>query len=172
MSSLSSSSHHTRCAACKYLRKSCPSDCIFSPYFPSNNPQRFSFVHKVFGASNVGKMLKRLPVELRGEAADTMHFEATCRIENRVYGCVGIISQLQQQIHHVETELAMTRAEIALFSSTSSCSSNPNPNFSDYAEIIQEPHFQEEYSNLNSFTQSQQNDNNVIGQYDNHFFKF
>ncbi|KAM6554957.1 hypothetical protein CsatB_015719 [Cannabis sativa] len=172
MSSLSSSSHHTRCAACKYLRKSCPSDCIFSPYFPSNNPQRFSFVHKVFGASNVGKMLKRLPVELRGEAADTMHFEATCRIENRVYGCVGIISQLQQQIQHVETELAMTRAEIALFSSTSSCSSNPNPNFSDYAEIIQEPHFQEEYSNLNSFTRSQQIDNNVIGQYDNHFFKF
>ncbi|KAM6555538.1 hypothetical protein CsatB_002557 [Cannabis sativa] len=164
MSSSSSSSHHTRCAACKYLRKSCPLDCIFSPYFPSNNPQRFSFVHKIFGASNVGKMLKRLPVELRSEATDAMHFEAKCRIDNRVYGCVGINSQLQQQILNVETQLAITRAEIALFSSTS-CSSNPNPNFSDYLEIVQELHFQEEYSNLNSFTQSQQND-------DHHFFNF
>lgn len=47
-----------RCAACKQLRRRCPSDCIFLPYFPPNNTQRFSFVHRIYGASNVGKMLQ------------------------------------------------------------------------------------------------------------------
>ncbi|KAL8160259.1 hypothetical protein V2J09_001796 [Rumex salicifolius] len=32
----------TRCSACKYSRKRCPPDCIFSPYFPSNDPQRYA----------------------------------------------------------------------------------------------------------------------------------
>lgn len=48
----------SRCAACKHLRRRCPSDCIFAPYFPSNNPSRFAYVHKIYGASNVGKILQ------------------------------------------------------------------------------------------------------------------
>ncbi|XP_062096554.1 LOB domain-containing protein 24-like isoform X2 [Humulus lupulus] len=148
----------TRCAACKYLRRSCPSDCIFSPYFPSNNPQRFASVHRIFGASNVGKMLQRLPVELRAEAADAIHFEAKCRMEFPVYGCVGIISQLQQQIQNVETQLAITRAEIAFITSNSA----------DINVVQEQPHFQEEYSNLNHFNHSfiQPQNDNIIGQYD------
>jgi len=47
-----------RCAACKNQRRRCPSDCIFSPYFPANDPQRFVSVHKIYGGSNVGKMLQ------------------------------------------------------------------------------------------------------------------
>ncbi|KAK6252813.1 hypothetical protein QUC31_014533 [Theobroma cacao] len=48
-----------RCAACKYLRRKCHSDCVFSPYFPSNNLQRFASIHKIFGASNVAKLLQQ-----------------------------------------------------------------------------------------------------------------
>ncbi|WOH06999.1 hypothetical protein DCAR_0626428 [Daucus carota subsp. sativus] len=102
-----------RCAACKYLRRRCPRDCIFSPYFPPTNPHRFSCVHRIFGASNVGKMLQQLPVELRGEAAETLYYEAQCRMENPVYGCVGIITQLHQQINEAERELARAQAQIA-----------------------------------------------------------
>jgi hypothetical protein len=47
-----------RCAACKYLRRRCHSDCIFSLYFPPNDPQRFASVHKIYGASNVAKILR------------------------------------------------------------------------------------------------------------------
>ncbi|KAK1366966.1 LOB domain-containing protein [Heracleum sosnowskyi] len=102
-----------RCAACKYLRRRCPKDCIFSPYFPPTNPQRFSCVHRIFGASNVGKMLQQLPEHLREEAADTLYYEAQCRIENPVYGCVGIITQLHEQINDAERELARAQAQIA-----------------------------------------------------------
>ncbi|KAF5455350.1 hypothetical protein F2P56_024939 [Juglans regia] len=103
--------------ACKYLRRRCPSHCIFSPYFPPNDPQRFACVHRIYGASNVGKMLQKLPPHLRAQTADTLYTEAKCRIQDPVYGCVGIISHLHQQIHIAESQLAKTQAEIAVLNS-------------------------------------------------------
>ncbi|XP_042515417.1 LOB domain-containing protein 24-like [Macadamia integrifolia] len=109
-------SHSTRCAACKSLRRRCPKDCILAPYFPSNDPQRFASVHKIFGAGNITKILQQLPVHQRAEAADCMSFEATSRIQDPVYGCVGILSQLQQQILITQRELEMTQAQLAFYS--------------------------------------------------------
>ncbi|KAH7557580.1 hypothetical protein ACOSP7_027388 [Xanthoceras sorbifolium] len=106
-----------RCAACKYLRRRCPPDCIFSPYFPSNDPERFACVHRIYGASNVSKMLQQLPVELRGETADSLTFEAQCRIQDPVYGCVGLVYLLQQQIHVAESQLSKAQAEMVVFTS-------------------------------------------------------
>ena len=51
-----------RCAACKYSRRKCHSNCIFYPYFPFNNTQRFACVHRIYGASNVGKMLQVITI--------------------------------------------------------------------------------------------------------------
>lgn len=48
------------CAACKLLRRRCAHDCVFAPYFPADEPHKFASVHKVFGASNVNKMLQVL----------------------------------------------------------------------------------------------------------------
>ncbi|KAK6246216.1 Lateral organ boundary protein [Theobroma cacao] len=106
-----------RCAACRYLRRRCPPDCIFSPYFPSNNPQRFASIHRIYGASNVAKLLQQLPTHLRAEAADSLYFEAQCRVEDPVYGCVGLIFLLQQQIQNAVSQLAKTQAEIAVLKS-------------------------------------------------------
>lgn len=47
----------TPCAACKLLRRKCAEECPFSPYFSPHEPHKFAAVHKVFGASNVSKML-------------------------------------------------------------------------------------------------------------------
>jgi hypothetical protein len=46
------------CASCKLLRRRCTKDCIFAPFFPADDPHKFAIVHKVFGASNVSKMLQ------------------------------------------------------------------------------------------------------------------
>lgn len=47
------------CAACKLLRRRCAAqECVFAPYFPADEPHKFASVHKVFGASNVNKMLQ------------------------------------------------------------------------------------------------------------------
>jgi hypothetical protein len=47
-----------RCAACKYLRRRCAHDCVLAPYFPASHPHRYACVHRVFGASNVARILQ------------------------------------------------------------------------------------------------------------------
>nr|XP_043620266.1 LOB domain-containing protein 24-like [Erigeron canadensis] len=104
----------TRCAACKYFRRRCSSDCIFAPYFPANNPQRFVCVHRIYGANNIGKMFEGFPEQLRGNAIECLCYEAKCRIQDPVYGCVSIISWLHREIHLAQTQLAKAQAQIAL----------------------------------------------------------
>ncbi|KAF4349734.1 hypothetical protein CsatB_001436 [Cannabis sativa] len=100
------------CAACKLLRRRCAQDCVFAPYFPADEPQKFANVHKVFGASNVNKMLQELPVQHRGDAVSSMVYEANARVRDPVYGCVGAISSLQQQIDVLQAQLALAQAEV------------------------------------------------------------
>lgn len=74
-------------------------DCIFAPYFCSEQgPARFAAIHKVFGASNVSKLLLHVPVPDRCEAVVTIAYEAQARIRDPVYGCVAHIFALQQQV--------------------------------------------------------------------------
>ena len=87
------------CGACKFLRRKCAADCIFAPYFCSEQgPARFAAIHKVFGASNVSKLLLHVPVPDRCEAVVTIAYEAQARIRDPVYGCVAHIFALQQQV--------------------------------------------------------------------------
>ncbi|XP_011030434.1 PREDICTED: LOB domain-containing protein 4-like [Populus euphratica] len=100
------------CAACKLLRRRCAQDCVFAPYFPADEPQKFASVHKVFGASNVNKMLQELPEHQRSDAVSSMVYEANARVRDPVYGCVGAISSLQKQIDSLQTQLALAQAEV------------------------------------------------------------
>ncbi|KAM1029416.1 hypothetical protein ACFX2A_042931 [Malus domestica] len=60
---------------------------------------------------------QQLPNHLRAEAADALCYEAECRIQDSVCGCVKTIFQLHQEIYNAECQLAKTRAEIALTNS-------------------------------------------------------
>ncbi|KAI3450261.1 hypothetical protein Pfo_006926 [Paulownia fortunei] len=102
----------TPCAACKLLRRRCAEECPFSPYFSPHEPQKFAAVHKVFGASNVSKMLMEVPEPHRADAANSLVYEANVRLRDPVYGCMGAISALQQQVQTLEAELNAVRAEI------------------------------------------------------------
>ena len=89
------------CGACKLLRRKCASGCIFAPHFGSDQAARFAAVHKVFGASNVSKLLHHIPVNRRHEAVVTISYEAQARLSDPVYGCVSTILALQQQVNCV-----------------------------------------------------------------------
>ncbi|KAK4492408.1 hypothetical protein RD792_003213 [Penstemon davidsonii] len=103
----------TPCAACKLLRRRCvQEDCVFAPYFPADDPHKFASVHRVFGASNVNKMLQELAEHQRGDAVSSMVYEANARIRDPIYGCVGAISSLQQQIDVLQTQLALAQAQV------------------------------------------------------------
>ncbi|WOL01901.1 LOB domain-containing protein 12-like [Canna indica] len=100
------------CASCKLLRRRCTKDCIFAPFFPSDEPHKFAMVHKVFGASNVSKMLQDLPLHQRADAVSSLVYEANARMRDPVYGCVGAISYLQNQVSQLQMQLAVAQAEI------------------------------------------------------------
>nr|GLL20965.1 LOB domain-containing protein 12-like isoform X1 [Ipomoea trifida] len=100
------------CASCKLLRRRCAKDCIFAPHFPSDDPHKFAIVHKVFGASNVSKMLQEIPADHRADAVSSLVYEANARLRDPVYGCVGAITYLQNQVSQLQMQLAVAQAEI------------------------------------------------------------
>ncbi|CAL4961157.1 unnamed protein product [Urochloa decumbens] len=111
------------CGACKFLRRRCVPGCVFAPHFGAGGVRehggagatgaaQFAAVHKVFGASNVAKMLSRVPVALRRDAASTVCYEAQARIADPVYGCVGTILALQHQVALVQAELSIAQTEL------------------------------------------------------------
>ncbi|KAL1351631.1 hypothetical protein HN51_015526 [Arachis hypogaea] len=112
----------TPCGACKFLRRKCVRGCVFAPYFcHEQGATHFAAIHKVFGASNVSKLLAHLPVDHRCEAALTISFEAQARLQDPIYGCVAHIFALQQQVMNLQAQLAYLREQAA-----QSCNLNPN----------------------------------------------
>lgn len=109
------SSSNSPCAACKYLRRKCSPECVFAPYFPPDNPQKFAYVHKVFGASNVAKLLGELNAAQREDAVKSLAYEAEARLRDPVYGCVGFISVLQQRLKTIQNELGNAKKELATY---------------------------------------------------------
>ncbi|XP_010497950.1 PREDICTED: LOB domain-containing protein 3-like isoform X2 [Camelina sativa] len=109
------------CAGCKLLRRKCVKDCVFAPYFPSKEPYKFAIVHKIFGASNVNKMLQELSENQQGDAVNSMVYEANARVQDPVYGCVGTISSLQRQLEALQTQLAFAQAELIHMRTSTLC---------------------------------------------------
>ncbi|XP_068634113.1 LOB domain-containing protein 18-like [Aristolochia californica] len=102
------------CGACKFLRRKCVNGCIFAPYFDSEQgAAHFAAVHKVFGASNVSKLLLHIPAHKRLDAVVTICYEAQARLRDPVYGCVAHIFGLQQQVVNLQAELAYMQAHLA-----------------------------------------------------------
>ncbi|KAI4341387.1 hypothetical protein MLD38_026117 [Melastoma candidum] len=108
----SSGTYNTPCAACKFLRRKCMPGCTFAPYFPPEEPQKFFNVHKIFGASNVTKILNEVLPSQREDAVNSLAYEAEARIRDPVYGCVGTISNLQRQVQHLQKELDAANANL------------------------------------------------------------
>ncbi|XP_065864383.1 LOB domain-containing protein 19 [Euphorbia lathyris] len=102
------------CGACKFLRRKCVKGCIFAPYFDAEQgAANFAAVHKVFGASNASKLLLRIPPNKRLDAVVTLCYEALARVRDPVYGCVGHLFTLQQQVVNLQAELAYIQAWIS-----------------------------------------------------------
>lgn len=109
------SASNSPCAACKFQRRKCTQDCVFAPYFPPDQPQKFENVHKVFGASNVAKLLNELNTSQREDAVNSLAYEADARLRDPVYGCVGLISILQHKLKEVQSDLYNAKKELATY---------------------------------------------------------
>nr|GLL33189.1 LOB domain-containing protein 16-like [Ipomoea trifida] len=108
---MASSGAGSPCGACKFLRRRCVPGCVFVPYFCSDDgPAIFAAIHKVFGASNVSKLLLQLPVQQRFPAVFSIGIEAQARMEDPIYGCVSHIIALQQQVLNLRAQVMEARA--------------------------------------------------------------
>ncbi|KAI3749498.1 hypothetical protein L2E82_20111 [Cichorium intybus] len=102
------------CGACKFLRRKCVRGCVFAPYFcHEQGAAHFAAIHRVFGASNVSKLLAHLPINGRCEAAITIAYEAQARVQDPIYGCVSHIFALQQQVVSLQSQLASLKEQAA-----------------------------------------------------------
>ncbi|ESQ46629.1 hypothetical protein EUTSA_v10000718mg [Eutrema salsugineum] len=105
------------CSACKVLKSVCTGECVFAPYFPSTEPEKFDRVHRIFGAENVYKILSNeafSPLQ-REYAVKALSYEAEARIQDPVTGCVGmslayekILNNLKEQIVSAKNEIVAT----------------------------------------------------------------
>ncbi|KAG5382278.1 hypothetical protein IGI04_033748 [Brassica rapa subsp. trilocularis] len=108
-------SSNSPCSACKFLRRRCTRECVFAPHFSADQPNKFSCVHKAFGASNVAKLLSELTFNQREDAVTSLVYEAETRIQDPVYGCVGLISLQQQRLKQIQRDTDVARRELATY---------------------------------------------------------
>ncbi|KAF8379740.1 hypothetical protein HHK36_029188 [Tetracentron sinense] len=100
------------CAACRMLRRRCGDKCLLAPFFPAEDVENFAGVHKVFGASNVNKMLQVVEETNREDAVKSIVYEASARLRDPIYGSAGVILQLQKHVQELEVQLESTRAQV------------------------------------------------------------
>ncbi|KAL3616571.1 hypothetical protein CASFOL_039961 [Castilleja foliolosa] len=118
------------CGACKFLRRKCVAGCIFAPYFDSEQgAAHFAAVHKVFGASNVSKLLHHIPPSKRLDAVVTICYEAQARLRDPIYGCVAHIFALQQQVVNLQAELSYLQSHLAALELPTPPPAPPQPLF-------------------------------------------
>ncbi|KZV32985.1 LOB domain-containing protein 29 [Dorcoceras hygrometricum] len=146
------------CGACKFLRRKCVRGCVFAPYFcHENGATHFAAIHKVFGASNVSKLLTHLPVSDRCEAAVTISYEAQARLQDPIYGCVSHIFSLQQQVVNLQAQLASLKEQAAQCIISSSANPNSQKLYSESHSFPQD---------VQTWWQSHQNQGSNIPQFD------
>ncbi|CAA0823402.1 LOB domain-containing protein 27 [Striga hermonthica] len=118
------------CAVCKYQRRRCSPNCPLAPYFPANQPKMFQNVHRLFGVSNITKILESLddPIH-KDDAMKSIIFEAEMRHNFPVQGCCVILSQLRFQLQCALEELHHLNSKIADCKEQLSSNSNNNSNY-------------------------------------------
>ncbi|KAK4843479.1 hypothetical protein QYF36_008538 [Acer negundo] len=103
------------CAACKYQRRRCSSECPLKPYFPPDQPKMFQNAHKLFGVCNILKILKNLDADQKTEAMRSIIHQANIRDQYPVHGCMGVIKKLRDQIWLAEEELHAVLLQLDMY---------------------------------------------------------
>ncbi|KAK8692931.1 hypothetical protein V6N13_070534 [Hibiscus sabdariffa] len=102
------------CAACKYQRRKCIPECLLAPYFPADQTKVFQNAHKLFGVSNIVKILRGLDPSQHAEAMRSIKYQANVRDRFPVYGCLGVINHLNYQIQLLEDEFHAVLAQLEM----------------------------------------------------------
>ncbi|KAJ4840408.1 hypothetical protein Tsubulata_002068 [Turnera subulata] len=101
-----SSNNRQACAACRHQRRKCTDECILHPYLPhEKSDQGFLAAHKLFGVSNMTKMIKETEgEENRARVANALLWEALAWEQNPVGGVLAVYEKLRQDYERLKQE--------------------------------------------------------------------
>jgi len=71
-------------------------------------------VHKLFGVSNILRILKHVEPSKREDTVKSIAYEADTREKDPVHGCLGVITVLQNQVAKLKEELQAAREQLYL----------------------------------------------------------
>ncbi|XP_038997122.1 LOB domain-containing protein 2-like [Hibiscus syriacus] len=98
-----SNSRHA-CAACKYQRRKCETNCLFAPYFPADKANNFREVHKIFGVKNLTAILSNRSPDERGRAVESLEWEAFAWKSDPVEGPLGLFKHLKRELEQLKNQ--------------------------------------------------------------------
>ncbi|KHN38524.1 LOB domain-containing protein 21 [Glycine soja] len=149
------------CAACKFLKRRCIPNCIFAPYFRSDECKKFAKVHKVFGASNVSKILVEVPEEQREDTVNSLAYEAEARLRDPVYGCIGAIALLQRKMVELQHDLAIAKDRLARYATAAATATTTPSNSTSHDAFfnghVSLPPFPDFYTCADNFNNNNDN---------------
>ncbi|XP_074570560.1 uncharacterized protein LOC141827226 [Curcuma longa] len=113
-SSGQSGTANSACAACRHQRRRCKPDCTLAPYFPATDQHKFLNAHRLFGVSNIIKIIANLDPVQRNDAMRTIIFQSDMRAQDPVGGCYHIVEDLERQIKHCLAELQLVHRQLSI----------------------------------------------------------
>ncbi|XP_052153818.1 uncharacterized protein LOC127771910 [Oryza glaberrima] len=94
-----------RCAACRYLSRSCWPECLLAPYFPAGQPPaQFGNVHRLFRLNNVLRMMEETRREERDDLMAAIVYEADAWARDPRYGVAGVVRSLTNELARVRLD--------------------------------------------------------------------
>lgn len=103
------------CACCKHQRKKCEENCELAPYFPAKKFKDYQNAHRVFGISNIYRIITAVEPEKRQATADSILMEGNARRNDPVHGCYGVLHTLQSQIAFYEKQLRIVNEQLTFY---------------------------------------------------------
>ncbi|KAJ6377241.1 hypothetical protein OIU76_026251 [Salix suchowensis] len=107
-----SSNSANKCASCRHQRRRCPTDCIFRPYFPLRKQIEFESARRIFGISNMERMLRNLGVQDRANSVESIIWEATCWSKDSINGPLGCLKRLIDSERQAKQENQLLRKQL------------------------------------------------------------
>lgn len=113
----------TPCAGCGHLRRQCGPGCVFAPYFPPGDAERFAAVDAVFGSGNIVKLLSEVVPEQRAACVQKVVDQAVAWQEAPAFGGIPHVAILrcvlqQAKGHDAVTEIVARRTRASAWSPT------------------------------------------------------
>ncbi|KAK9275733.1 hypothetical protein L1049_023001 [Liquidambar formosana] len=103
------------CASCKHQRKRCDEYCLLAPYFPASRYQDYVSVHRLFGLSNILRIMSVVQPSQRQITAETLMMQGIIWRSDPISGCLGYARFLQAQIDYHFRELEFVNQQLRFF---------------------------------------------------------